>query len=371
MEHLYLPGGAQCPWNTADLTPLSGHLERRPEDFIVDEIPAYLPSGEGSHWYVKLRKRDLTSERARDILARASGVKSRDVGMAGRKDRHGITTQWMSLPKEPVDPEDDRLEIVEVSRHRNKLKTGHVKGNTFRIRLRGGAEDVEARLPALLARVKMGVPNYFGAQRFGREPPQSMADLTPPLMSPRFKGRRNPTREVRFVASVVQSVVFNRWLGDRMVDGLLHTVLAGDVCQKRATGGVFQSEDAAVDQGRMDAGELDIMGPMIGPKTFRAAGEALAREGRAAEAVGMTDEILAALKPLAPGTRRVACLRPEGLSASVEGADLWLSFTLPSGAYATTILGALTHQSGDLRVDVRPSEEGPREGDFVRPSKDD
>lgn len=347
MKDLYLPGGAKCPWTTADLTPLSGHLERRAEDFEVDEIPAYLPSGEGPHWYVRIRKRDLTSERARDMLARAAGVKPRDVGMAGRKDRHGITTQWMSLPKEPVAPEDDRLEILETSQHRNKLKTGHVRGNTFRIRLRGGAEGAEERLPALLERVSAGVPNYFGAQRFGRAPAEDMQALMAPLMVK----RRRPPREARFVASVAQSVVFNRWLGDRVLDGLLHTAVEGDVLQKRETGGMFVSTDQATDAARVSAGEVDPAGPMVGPKMYRAAGEGLLREARAEAAVGLTEEVRAALAPLAPGTRRPARLVPLGLTAEVEGEHLILSFSLPSGAYATTILGALTHQRGDMRVD--------------------
>lgn len=343
MKDLYMPGSPSCPWNTADLTPLSGHLRRVSEDFYVDEIPAYLPSGEGPHWYVRLRKRDLTSERARDMLARAAGVKPRDVGMAGRKDRHGITTQWMSLPKAPVDPEDERLEILEISQHRNKLKTGHVRGNTFRIRLTGGAEEAEARLPALLARIEGGVPNYFGAQRFGRQPPADLASLAAPLSD------RRRAKEARFVASAVQSVIFNRWLGDRVLDGLLHQVIAGDVLQKTETGGMFCTEDPAVDGPRLEAGEIVPAGPMVGPKMYPATGEALAREARAAAAVGLTDEISAALAPLAPGTRRPALLKPHNLTSEIEGEDLWLSFSLPSGAYATTILGVLTHTAGEMR----------------------
>src|SRR5262249_43071472 len=141
--------------------------------FRVDEIPAYAASGSGEHLYVRVQKRELTTPELVRRLARAAGVDARDVGYAGLKDKHAVTSQWLSFPAQAAPPEGWELppgvELLEVSRHGNKLRTGHLAGNRFSIALVGGgagaAERARAIADALLAR---GLPNYFGAQRFGR-----------------------------------------------------------------------------------------------------------------------------------------------------------------------------------------------------------
>ena len=102
-----VPGTAGCPYRTAALPPIGGHLSREPEDFVVDELPAYTPEGAGEHWFVRVRKVGLSTEQARRMLARAAGINPRTIGAAGRKDTVAVTTQWMSLPVEPV-PLDER-----------------------------------------------------------------------------------------------------------------------------------------------------------------------------------------------------------------------------------------------------------------------
>ena len=98
---IYWPGGPLCPWLTADLPGIGGWITADVDDFIVDEVPAYAPSGEGDHWFVRIRKRDCTTDAARRVLARAVDIDPCDVGVAGQKDKRTITTQWMSIPVEP------------------------------------------------------------------------------------------------------------------------------------------------------------------------------------------------------------------------------------------------------------------------------
>jgi tRNA pseudouridine13 synthase len=162
------------PLLTADLPGVGGSLGPDPEDFLVDEIPAYVPSGQGEHVYLRVKKRRMTTRDAALALGRASGVSERDIGYAGMKDKHGVTTQWFSLPRTARDVESHalppELEVIEVSRHGNKLRTGHLRGNRFVLGIVGAPEGGIERARALLGRLAThGFLNAFGAQRFGRD----------------------------------------------------------------------------------------------------------------------------------------------------------------------------------------------------------
>lgn len=342
-----LPGTPGHPWRTADLPAIGGAIGPEPADFVVDEIPAYPTEGDGDHWFVRVQKTGLSTPAARDRLARAAGVDTRDVGFAGRKDTHAITTQWFSLPAvagaeaPPLDgltvgEDDGALEVLEWARHRNKLRLGHLAGNRFAIRLVGVDPAWPTRLPALVEAIARGVPNYYGGQRFGaggRGVRQALAFAAEP---------RRRVRDPKFLASVLQSAVFNTWLGARVADGLLDRAIEGDVLQKRETGGLFVCADPAADDPRVAAGEVDPTGPMPGPKLRRAAGEAEAREQAAARRWG-TDLRLGPIHRFAPGTRRGARLVPRDLSWAAADDGLVLRFELPAGAYATTVLAELMH----------------------------
>lgn len=330
-----LPGGPACPFG---LPPpgIGGEISNDPQHFQVDELPAYPLSGTGEHYFVRVRKTGLTTPEVRTLLAEAAGVPERDMGVAGRKDRHAVTTQWFSMQRPPVDPGHPQLELLEVTRHGNKLRLGHLVGNRFVVRITGVQRP--ERLPALVAELARGVPNYYGAQRFGRF---GLEDGLRLLAEPRRR-----VKDPQFLASTVQSAVFNRWLGARVAAGLLHQAIAGDILRKRATGGLFVCEAPEVDTARVEAGELDPTGPMPGPRTWAATGDAAAAEEAAVAAMGLTPELLAVLGRFAEGTRRHARVQPTDLTAEFAGEDvLDLTFTLPKGAFATVLLGALIDPS--------------------------
>ena len=325
------------PRATDGLPGIGGHLDGTPEHFLVDEIPLYPPTGEGDHWFIRIRKRDLGTPEARQLLADAAGIKPRDVGFAGRKDRHAVTTQMFSLPVEPIQPDDPRIEILERERHRHKLRMGHLAGNRFTIRLTGVHPETTDRLPALLDALEGGYPNYFGEQRFGRDG-RALRQARDLLRNPRRR-----VRDPRFLASVFQSAVFNDWLAARLQDGLLHTALAGDVMRKRATGGLFDCADPKVDQPRIASGEIDPTGPLPGPKARRAHEEAAEREAAVLATWDLdTATSLATLGRFAPGDRRPARVVPGELEVHLEGEDLVTSFVLPKGTYATVLLAELS-----------------------------
>jgi tRNA pseudouridine13 synthase len=331
------------PYLTSALPGTGGVLRTVPEDFIVDEIGAYSPSGAGDHVFVRIEKRGLTTAQAVQRIARALGVGERDIGVAGMKDRHAVTRQWLSLPP-PVTPEQatalalDDVRVLEAARHGHKLRTGHVRANRFVLRVRGVApklEDAEARAKAILDVLARppGAPNFYGEQRFGREGDNAARgrELLAGGKPPRDR------KLARLLVSALQSELFNAWLTARMNDGLYARVLAGDVLHKLG-GGMFTCEDAATDEARLAAGELVVTGPMFGDTMRAAAGDAAAREDAILAAAGLARDSFASVRAIAEGTRRDASIQVGEPSVTAEGETLEVAFTLPGGAYATTVM---------------------------------
>ncbi len=339
------------PFVTADLPGSGGALRRTPEDFRVDELPAYLPSGQGPHLYVRIEKRGRTTRDALRALARALGVPERDAGYAGLKDREAVTTQWLSFPvardPTPAELEADGLRVLEVSRHANKLRPGHARGNRFSLAVRGG--DLERARAAAAALSARGLPNFFGPQRFGTEGRNAaigrallVGERTPEA------GRAARDRFLRRLCiSAYQAELFNRWLTERLADGLFAAALAGDVLKKLDTGGLFTCEDPAVDGPRVERFEVSPAGPMFGHKLRPASGEALAREARLLAAEGISLADFARGGGEAEGTRRPARL-PLTLSLEPLEDGYRASFELPRGSYATVAMRELMKSEADL-----------------------
>ncbi len=330
-------------------------LRRTPQDFVVDELPAYAPSGRGEHVYVTFRKTGLTTPEAVKRLARALSADPRDAGFAGMKDRHAVTTQTASFkvpmvfdaPAALAGVSIEGIEIAGVSRHDNKLKPGHLEGNRFRIVLRDlDPAAVPALIEALATIGKTGVPNAFGPQRFGRDgdnPERALEWLSGKTRGPRDK------REQRLLFSALQSLWFNQVLERREREGTWASVLPGDLAKKTETGGMFlvpldgpEADDA---RARGEAGDLSPTGPMFGKKMRWPEGHPAEIE-RAVLLAALEDPArLDAWGHLGEGTRRPLRMRVDDVACepvSNEGGAgdaLAVSFTLPKGGYATTVLG--------------------------------
>ena len=272
---------------------VTGDIKTREEDFLVEEIPLYQPSGEGEHLYLFLQKEGLAHSELLRALAGHFKVKEFEIGSAGMKDRHAITRQMVSihLPgREPssVQPRHPGIQVLWSARHQNKLRRGHLLGNRFSIRIRN-TDPLKA--PSILARLRAleqaGVPNYYGVQRFGyrlnthrlgalllRERwDELLAELLGATGTP-FPERQRAGREkfdaghfkdclsswsrneqaerralqslikgrspknavlsinrpmLAFWMSALQSAIFNRTLDCRLAEGLLDKVQLGDV----------------------------------------------------------------------------------------------------------------------------------------------
>jgi tRNA pseudouridine13 synthase len=317
-----------------------------PETFFVEEIPAYLPSGEGDHTYVWIEKRNLTTLDAVNRLARVLGVVNRDVGYAGMKDRRATTRQWLSLPG--VDPARaqeaavEGLRILATARHRNKLRVGHLHGNRFEISLSDIADNEGAAIANALGKLAVGgVPNRYGHQRFG-----SAGDNVEIGLAVLRGTRREPdNRRRKLLLSAVQSAVFNRVLDLRAQQGNLLTVLGGDILEKVVSGGQFASTDIAADQARADAGEVVPTAPLPGGRvrTPEPGSAARALEDRALAELGIGLHELGQVGRSLPGTRRPVVVKVtlDEPAVTLGAGQLRLRFSLPPGSYATVVLEAL------------------------------
>jgi tRNA pseudouridine13 synthase len=339
------PDDAPLPCLTADLPGIGGVLKQRVEDFEVEEIPAYLPEGQGEFLYLWVEKRGLSAEQMTSHLARALGIAHQDVGTAGLKDRQAVTRQQVSVPIRcaplVASLNQPGLTVLKTAPHGNKLRSGHLKGNRFAVLLRdvqpdaaGGAEPIRERI------TRLGFPNYYGEQRFGRE--NETLRLGFDLLAGRTHPGRIPRARRKFLLrlalSAAQSELFNQALVRRLQDGLLHRVLPGDVMQVVASGGKFVVEDAGREQARFDAHEIVTTGPMFGPKMTQPQGEVAEREASLLREANVEPSAFREFGKLTSGTRRPYLVWPDDLTVAAESDGLRFRFTLPSGTYATVLL---------------------------------
>jgi tRNA pseudouridine13 synthase len=298
----------------------SATLKRLNEDFIVTELPLQLPSGEGEHIWLDIEKNGANTAFIALQLAEAASVQERDVGYAGLKDRYAITRQWFSiyLPKGETPDltllQHPEFNVLSQSRHVKKLRRGDLQGNRFRIVLRdvtGDRDAIEANLEAVASH---GVPNYFGAQRFGHDGGNVMQGLAMLMREIRV---RNPKKKGIYL-SAVRSFVFNEVLALRIQQGLWGKTLAGDV----------------MDEAGRPTGPLWGRGRVITTDQAQALENAVAERHASLcdgmEHAGLNQE------------RRPLVASPVGMSWEWPQANqLVLTFSLPAGNYATSVLNEI------------------------------
>jgi len=324
------------PYLAAELPGVGGVIKQYDEDFVVEELPLYPAGGEGTHTYLALEKRGLTTPAAIDLVARALGRNRRDFGYAGLKDAHGVTRQMVSI--EHVDPERvesldfSRIRILSVARHTNKIKLGHLAGNRFEIKVRETCASAAALAEPIVGVLSQrGVPNYFGPQRFGArgdnaaigrailcdDYDEAIAQLLG-RPGPLDRGDVRKARELfdagdvtaaadtwprgmdtqrrvcralvknggdakrawravdhsmrKFYVSAVQSDLFNSVLAKRI--DTIDRLVVGDIAWIHRNGACFRVEDPKVEQPRCDSFEISPSGPLFGKRMTEPDGKA-------------------------------------------------------------------------------------------------
>ena len=320
----------------------SATLKAVPEHFQVHEVMPYQPSGNGEHVYITLRRSGWNTTDVAHEISNVLGVDSRDMGWAGMKDRHALTTQTFSLKMHPSANLADikaRLEdqtpfdIIQTARHTNKIRLGHVRSNRFRI-IPGNcpAKTHHADAIAIAKRImNSGLPNFYGGQRFGR----GFDNITRAIRRLNGGGFKRNQRD-KFWVSVLQAAWFNVWLGERMARGDFNRMLTGDIAKKQDTGGLFTVKDRSEAQARFDQRKLTYTGPIFGIKTMPASGRAGRIEDELCCRFNVDTATLKKLK--APGSRRTALIWLDEIHIEPSSEGLVFLFELPSGCYATTLM---------------------------------
>ena len=385
---------------THEIPGAGGQIKQTADDFLVEEIPLYEPRGEGVHTYLDVQKRGIPTFEAAVRLGQHFGVNPRDIGYAGMKDAQAVATQRFSIERIPVEDALNArvkgLEILNAQLHTNKLRLGHLAGNRFTIRLRGGEPHALESARQVLERLSQtGAPNFYGMQRFGRrrnghrigrsmlhenwqaaldeylgspqpdEPPRIIDARTAyengdydaarklfPLpeqrnerrvlggllrrLTPEHALRQIPYRIRRIFVSAYQSWLFNRVLNMRMPS--LGTLMDGDIAYKHRGGACFLASDAETEQPRADHFEISPTGPLFGVKMLQPTGEPRDMEDRVLQEERVDPTAMQAAFSAVNGARRP-------LRIPVMEADAWqeedavvCAFRLPSGSYATVVM---------------------------------
>jgi tRNA pseudouridine13 synthase len=393
---------------TEELPGTGGTIKEAPGDFLVTEIPLYLPCGEGEHTYVEIEKTGITTLEAIRRLARFVNIPEKDVGYAGMKDAGGITRQMISIPR--IAPESilnadiSGMRVLSAVRHRNKLKLGHLAGNRFRIKICNPAENSLGSAQSILEVLRRrGVPNYFGPQRYGAQgnypavgrailagdyegaidaimgSPDSVqderwkeaiasyqrGDLAGSLDSlPAFchterdillRLVKHPQafekamyainpRLRKLYLSAYQSFLFDRVLEERLAE--LDRLMDGDLAYKHANGACFLVVDAGAEAERAEHFEISPSGPMFGCKMKLPLGRPLELE----ESVLKEERLTLDRFDLPGGLRMEGERRPLRIQlgepvASMDDSSLVLEFSLPRGTYATSVLREIIKNS--------------------------
>jgi tRNA pseudouridine13 synthase len=318
-----------------------------PEDFIVDEILGFEPTGEGEHIWILVRKTGCNTRDLVEQIAAATGTPARDIGYSGLKDKHAVTTQWFSIRQSvhdslsPEVAEIPGIELLRTERSDRKLRTGSHQANRFAIVLRDVTGDQQALQHQLEHIGRRGFPNYFGAQRFGHDGRNVSAARS------MFQSRRRKVTRFKrgMYLSAARAWLFNQVLAQRVTDDSWLRVQAGDVCMLDGSRSVFQATQGDDDlQVRHDTHDIHLTGPMVGAGDSLAAAGILELEQRCLqdESILVDGLAQAGLKQERRALRALASdLTVEWLDAQT----LKLGFSLARGVFATSLLNEIVDVS--------------------------
>jgi len=334
------------------------HFKQSPREFVVEEIPLYELSGEGEHLVLFVRKKNLSTPEMIGQIARYLGIKNKEIGYAGLKDKHAMTKQYISLHKKYEEALEgfnhENIKILSKNYHNNKIRIGHLKGNRFYIRLKKVNPTSASKIDEALKNIGInGMPNFFGYQRFGNDGKNHI--LGKKLAKGEAK-ERNP-RVKKLLINAYQSHLFNLWLSKRLemnslissfsieeLETLLNLpnneiklmkeqehpfkLLKGDIMEHYPYGRLFDFIGEKDDLERFNVHDITVTGLLCGKKVRHATLDAWEIEKD-------YDDMISA-----DGARRYAWIYPTDIEGrfNQQEAQYELNFTLPKGSYATVLI---------------------------------
>ena len=391
-------------WLTEDLPGIGGIYKQTTEDFQVDEIPLYSCSDKGEHLYLWIEKSGITTRNLLVQLAKGLKIRERDLGYAGLKDARALTRQMISVPRSQLEKIEklklNHAKILQINRHENKLRLGHLAGNRFTITLREtGAEALPHAKLILEQLEKRGVPNLFGEQRYGvlgnsaelgkllvqkkypqfcreylgnpqliRNPDwqkaaefyrqgkiQEALDQLPGGMDDEHyllqllqNGKSHqmavfslPKNLLRLFLSAAQADLFDQLLRQRLPE--LDQLKDGDIAVKHINGACFRVEQAAAEQSRAYNFEISPSAPLFGSKVMIATGNPGETELEMLEKSGLSLESWKLGRGLTMSGERRPLRVPLNQPEIIDHGKNFITFrfVLPKGSYATSVLQEL------------------------------
>ncbi len=321
---------------------LSGTIKSSSDDFKVDEIQQFTPSGKGEHVWLHIQKTGENTDWVGGLLAKIAEVPRKNVSYAGMKDRHAVTTQWFSVQMPGRDAPNwqaelpDSIIILDEKRHDRKLKRGALKGNTFKITVRNFKGDKDDLKKSVDQVIVQGIPNYFGEQRFGRD--EENIRKAQQWFRGELKVKSRPKRSIYL--SAARSWIFNHILSQRVKDGTWDKALQGDVFMLEGSKSCFNDDvDEKIIQ-RMKEHNIHPTGALWGK------GELITKTTVAE----LENTIASELETLCKGLekhglkqeRKALRLSIKDLNYSfIDDNVVCLTFSLPAGAYATSVLNEI------------------------------
>jgi tRNA pseudouridine13 synthase len=343
-------------------SPIDFYFRQHPNDFVVTEIPLYEYSGVGEHIILRVRKKNLTTWEMVEAFAKFLNISTREIGYAGLKDKNALTIQDISINKKYEAKlskfNHQLIKILNTTRHTNKIKRGHLKANRFFVRLKKvNPVDATKLQEALKSVANFGLPNYFGYQRFGND--KNNYELGDKLLNGEIKIKDRTKRE--FMINAFQSHLFNKWLAKRVeISKIIESfslkelksvldiadlkelkaqehpfkILRGDIASHYPLGKIFKVEEYSEAQRFLER-SITVTGLLSGKRVMSATDLAQKYEEPFIDSRVTID-----------GSRRFAWVYAEDIESEYKKSEFHfeLSFTLPKGSYATTLLEELAHR---------------------------
>lgn len=345
---------------------ISAQFKTCPQDFVVTEIIEFSDNltGAGEHLWLYVQKIGVNTQFLIEQLAKCMGVPVYDIGYSGLKDRHAVTYQWLSvrLPKvtdivvietqlNQALNQGESVKIIRQNWHNKKLIHGVHTANHFKILLRSIKGDKKAIDESLLMLKQTGIPNFFGEQRFGNQENNLIKakDFAQKILKQKSIKRKLNQKE-SFLISVMRSFIFNQILQKRLDNQTWDKAITGDVFNLNGTGSVFVAPIDDDINGRMRVGDIHATAPLFG---------VVGKIGASEQAWAIEQEVLsraecelfvqALLKMDIRATRRPLRVMADELCWEWCDEGLWLSFGLPAGAFATSLLDWLVQELYELK----------------------
>ena len=321
-----------------------GRLKAEPEHFIVTETLPFSPCGSGEHLYLQIRKKGVNTGFLAQQLAEHYDVKERDVSFAGRKDKQALTTQWFSvwLPGQSNSASANfrypDCEILQSQWHNKKLRPGNIEQNQFDITITECelSDDIESRIDTVRDN---GVPNYFGAQRFGNINQQGIAGNLA-MAQYLLNGETIRKREKRSMAiSALRSWLFNQFVSERLRTWQA-APLSGDVMSLAGSNSFFVAEELNEEIiSRLSVRDIQLSAPLWGKGELDSLAKSQHWENSIAE---QHKQLCSTLERMElKQERRKMLLYPGDLTYELKDDQLRLKFSLPTGCFATSVIREL------------------------------